>query len=186
MKKNDLVKPFTARGAAWFLCVLSIVLVIATGALWVANSFAPVVSDWGTVYNSLAFMPVSFALPIVGALIAVRRPRNSVGWVTLLAGLANAMSGVATQYGLYLLERGPDRSLGGLFAWFGNWSWVLYVGPIGVFLVLLFPHGKLPSRRWRLLMWAGAVSMTLAALGEALYPRPLAAPAQRHPQSLRA
>ncbi len=169
------MKPSTNRSAAWSLCISSIVLVVIAGVLRVASG-TPLVSDWGTVYNTIAFVPVSFAFPIVGALIAVRRPGNLVGWLILLTGLANSMSGFATEYGLYLIGRGQLGSVGGLFVWFGYWSWVLYIAPIGVFLVLLFPDGKLPSHRWRPVMWAGVLSMTLASLGEALYPGPLAAP----------
>ena len=179
------MKPST-RVAALFICVMSLLLVVASGVLLVVNGFAPLVFDWGTVYNPIAFVPVSVAFPIVGVLIAVRKPSNAVGWLCLLTGLANSMSGFAGEYGLYLLERAPDGSLAAFLAWFSYWSWVVYIVPIGVFLVLLFPDGKLPSRRWRPVLWAGVVAMTLTSLAEALYPGPVAPPPHniRNPYAL--
>ena len=43
-----------------------------------------------------------------------------------------------------------------------DWLWVPAVGLLGTFLLLLFPDGRLPSRRWRPLAWlSGAVILSL-------------------------
>jgi two-component system, NarL family, sensor kinase len=40
------------------------------------------------------------------------------------------------------------------------------VGLVGTYLLLLFPDGKLPSKRWRLLAWiSGAVIVLLSITG---------------------
>ncbi len=47
-----------------------------------------------------------------------------------------------------------------------NWLWVPTVGLLGTYLLLLFPDGRLPSRRWRPLTWfSGAVSALLSITG---------------------
>jgi signal transduction histidine kinase len=40
----------------------------------------------------------------------------------------------------------------------------------GVFLMLLFPAGRLPSRRWRIVVWAALCGATLTALSETFTP----------------
>jgi len=56
----------------------------------------------------------------------------------------------------------------------GNqWLWITTVGLIGIYLLLLFPDGKLPSRRWRPLALFSAVVILLASVAEGLAPGPL-------------
>jgi hypothetical protein len=176
VRLDEPVKPSTTRRAAWSICITSLVLVVATVVVYALNGFAPVVVDWGTAFNPIAFAPVTIAFPIVGVLIAVRRPDNAVGWLCLFIGLANAVSGFAGDLGGYLFERDPGGSLAVFCAWFSSWSSVLYVASIGVFLPLLFPNGKLPSRRWSPVLWVGVAATTLASLGVALDPGPLGPP----------
>ena len=40
------------------------------------------------------------------------------------------------------------------------------IGLMGVYLILLFPDGHLPSRRWRFVAWAAAVAISLGSSGE--------------------
>jgi hypothetical protein len=159
------------RLLAWGLCLISIVLMAFLAVLSLANGSGAISTEWGTPYNLLAYLASALAVPIVGALVASRRPENAVGWLCLAIGVFIAASGLATQYGIYSLTTKPDSlPWGPEVAWFGNWSWILYVVPIGVFLVLLFPNGHLPSRRWRTVLWAGVASMVAGGLAEALYP----------------
>jgi hypothetical protein len=56
----------------------------------------------------------------------------------------------------------------------GNqWLWVPTVGLLGIFLILLFPDGKLPSRRWRPLAWFSGVMIVVLSISEGLAPGPL-------------
>ena len=93
VRLDEPVKPFPTRPATWSICITSLVLVVASGVVYALNGFAPAVIDWGTAYNPIAFVPVTIAFPIVGVLIAVRRPDNAVGWLCLFIGLDNALSG---------------------------------------------------------------------------------------------
>ena len=56
----------------------------------------------------------------------------------------------------------------------GNqWLWVPTVGLLGIFLILLFPDGKLPSKRWRPLAWFSGVMILVLSITEGLAPGPL-------------
>jgi two-component system NarL family sensor kinase len=56
----------------------------------------------------------------------------------------------------------------------GNqWLWIPTVGLLGIYLILLFPDGRLPSRRWRALAVFSAVTIVLQSLAEGFAPRPL-------------
>lgn len=168
------MKAVAGRRFAWGLCLFSVVLMTILAALSLANGSGAISSEWGSPYNLLAYLASSLATPIVGALVASRRPENAVGWLCLAIGTAIAASGLSTQYGIYSLSTSPGSlPWGPEVAWFGNWSWILYVVPIGVFLVLLFPDGHVPSRGWRVVLWAGGLSMAAGGLAEALNPGPL-------------
>ena len=56
----------------------------------------------------------------------------------------------------------------------GNqWLWVPTVGLLGIYLILLFPDGRLPSKRWRPLAWLSGVMIVLLSITEGLAPGPL-------------
>jgi hypothetical protein len=55
----------------------------------------------------------------------------------------------------------------------GQWLWVPTVGLLAVYLVLLFPDGRLSSRRWRSLAWISGVVIVLVSVTQGLLPGPL-------------
>jgi hypothetical protein len=78
---------------------------------------------------------------------------------------------ISTSYGVYGLVVRPGsvpfpEAIGSL----GEWIWVPAVGLLGTYLILLFPDGRLPSRRWRPLAWLSGAVITLASAGFALSP----------------
>jgi hypothetical protein len=98
----------------------------------------------------------------VGAVVAARRPRNVIGWILCAGGLASAVAGFGQDYASYALLRRQAWLPGGLvMGWLGSWPWYLAFGLILTFLVLLFPDGRLPSRRWRLVGWLAAVDLAV-------------------------
>ena len=101
------------------------------------------------------------AFATVGALLAWKRPGNPIGWLLSAIGLAYAGAGQAV-----LLARFP-RTLT-LADWLG-WIWLLGLG-LCVFVVLLFPTGNLPSRRWRPVAWAAGAGLAGWVLGNAFAP----------------
>jgi hypothetical protein len=102
----------------------------------------------------------------VGALVASRRPGNAIGWIFLASGLGAALHELAMVYGV-IAYREPVPSLTGAAyaAWLTDWIWILYSGGTLIFVFLLFPHGRLPGRRWMLVAVVGVVAMILAFVG---------------------
>jgi len=101
------------------------------------------------------------AFSTVGALLAWKRPGNPIGWLLSATGLAVAGGGLEV-----LLAR-FSRTLT-LADWLG-WIWLLGLG-LCVFVVLLFPTGKLPSRRWQPVAWAAGAGLAGWVLGNAFAP----------------
>ena len=96
--------------------------------------------------------------PVLGGLIAARRPENPYGWVWLVFGLGLALQLLAESYAAYALVVEPGslpapRTISRLLGLGGPLA--LAFAP---FLFLLFPTGQLPSRRWRPIAWIAAVS----------------------------
>jgi hypothetical protein len=154
-----------ASRLAWPLWGLSMVLAVGSAALWVRNG----------VFDARTFSAFLFLVPgyaTVGALIAVRR-RNRIGWLFLGVGVAAAAVSLGFQYSLRAYVIAPGSLPAG--------QWVVWlqdtlvsVSVIGlVFLVLLFPDGRLPSRRWRSVAWVMATLSAAILLWGMLRPDPL-------------
>ena len=102
----------------------------------------------GNDYAPFAWVAIFAPFPVVGALIASRGAGGAVGWICLAVRLADGATALTERYAAYALSGEPDPlPAGEYFASVESWSWVLFIGLIGVFLVLLFPDGNLPSPR---------------------------------------
>jgi len=101
---------------------------------------------------------VNMAIPVMGFVLASRRPGNRIGWLALAAGLTLGLSSFADQYGQRALVAAPGSlPAGPLALWVSEWIWPIPLAMVA-FLFLLFPTGRLRSRRWRPAAWfVGAV-----------------------------
>jgi hypothetical protein len=131
---------------------------------------------WGTGGLSIVFvfMVPFLAFPLVGALIASRRPHNPIGWICLAVGLFWMLNIMSGGYGIYGLLASPGSvpfpaAIGSQ----GEWMGPATVGLLGTFLILLFPDGRLPSARWRPLAWLSGTVLALGTVANALAPGPL-------------
>jgi hypothetical protein len=106
------------------------------------------------------------AFTVVGALIVAHRPGNAVGWVFSAIGLLAVTGALAEEYAGYaVLTRSGDLPGGVLAGWYAGWAWYPTVALVVVFTPLLFPDGRPPSPRWRLVAWlTGAGTAALVAL----------------------
>jgi hypothetical protein len=108
--------------------------------------------------------PALFAMsfPVVGALIATHRPHNPLGWIFCAVGLSQALVVFLAEYGVYALRTAPGTVPGGPLAiWAAQWVWAPGIGLLLTFVPLLFPTGRLPSRRWRPVAWLSALPIVL-------------------------
>jgi hypothetical protein len=162
-----------ASRLAWSLAGLSVALLIASVPLFVLARSANVPSSWGAdlSFGGLLGRGLFLVFPLVGVLIASRRPKNPIGWLW-----PHGRSLVDPQRHARLLQRlryGPARlcSLCGAGWGSNNWLWVPAVGLLGTYLFLLFPDGRLPSRSWRPLARLSGVVLVLTSAAIALKPR---------------
>jgi hypothetical protein len=155
-----------ARRLAWSLWAVSIVTVVFVAVLNVSSLGHDV-----PFFSAFVLFVAAFAT--VGAIVASRRPRNPIGWIMCIAGVAYAYMGSADTYAQGLRD-GGDVLPGSTFAaWTSSWAWVLGIGLANTFLLLLFPTGRLPSPRWRPVAWLASAGLALAVPGLALAPGPL-------------
>jgi len=120
----------------------------------------------------LIFMPF-LAFPVVGALIASKRPENPIGWICLVAGLFWMLIVLGEGQSAYeLATTGTVKSSVTLDA-LTFWMWVPPVGLLGIYMILLFPNGKLPSRRWRPFAWFAGSVMAVISVSFIFVPGPL-------------
>jgi hypothetical protein len=145
---------------------------VATIPLWFLARGADLPSSWradlsvGGLVGGALFL----AFPLVGALIASRRPKNAVGWLCLAIGLLWTLSGVFDYYGYYGAATPSSVPFPVAMAGISNWVWVPAVGLLGTYVLLLFPDGRLPSRRWRPLAWLSGAVIMLLSVGVMLAP----------------
>jgi hypothetical protein len=143
--------------AAWTLLAIYVALAAAAVALVVFQGAS------ADALGALGF--AGFAG--VGTLIALRRPNNAVGWLLLTIAITFAGGEVGMDY----VEEASNPARVSV-AWMMSWSEYVWFWLAVVFLPLLFPHGRLPSRRWRPALWLGGAGLALGAVGSALTPGP--------------
>jgi hypothetical protein len=105
--------------------------------------------DFSDVFGDV----VSMANPVGGFVLVSRRPGNRIGWLALAAGLTLGLRSFADQYEQRALVAAPGSWPAGPAAlWVSEWIWLVSLA-LAAFLLLLFPTGRLRSRRWRPAAW---------------------------------
>jgi hypothetical protein len=144
---------------AWGLAIGLIGVALAVNAALVVRAWEGVL-----VVLSLAFLTV-------GAFLAGRRPANAVGWLLLGWGMVMAFGSLTGAY----VDRGLVRDPGTVpgpewLAWAEAVVWHPAFGLLA-FLLLLFPHGRLPSPRWRPFAWLTVAVYLSLSLSAAFSPK---------------
>lgn len=104
------------------------------------------------------------AWPVIGAFVVRGRPRNPVGWLLLVpASLAPYLN--LSLYAVVSHEVSDDPLPGADFAaWIGTWGFAQYFVVVPL-LLMVFPDGHLPGRRWRIPAYAVVAMASIAAVG---------------------
>jgi hypothetical protein len=143
-------------------CLAAVFLTLAAGTLIVLleldSSYESAVSLATTVSDTV--MVLAFAA--VGVILTLKRPDNLVGWALVLSGVGSLLGGIPGLYAELALLAKPEAGLpaGAAAGAISSGSWTPLIA--GVFLLLVvFPAGRIPSARWR-------VVVTLVLIGFAL------------------
>jgi signal transduction histidine kinase len=153
----------------------SVVAAIASVVLLVMSWNRTLTDDLWSGVGGLSFATLSVAFATTGAVIAVRVADNAVGRLFLLIGLLLAIGLLLYQYAAYSLTRPGGMPAMATAAWLDNPVSQPTAALIGLSL-MLFPDGRLASRRWR---WAAVLCVAAAVLVSVpslLEPGPIAPP----------
>src|SRR5215211_4644346 len=155
--------------SAWVVCVALAGLALTLSVLSVGieprasgSSGTPSAAD--AVAAGVYFVAI-LAFATVGAFVVWRRPGNDIGWVFLAIGAVVSVRVGAAQYAEYSLLVRPDSLPGGRVAVsLGEAVSTVMFAVLGLAL-LLFPDGRLPSRRWRKLPWLLGAAAVVGVVG---------------------
>ena len=156
------------RAAHWVVgCVAAGSVAMLAGGLVLAyldrHAVPAALVSWD--FQDVLYQVVLMPLPVVGYVLATRRPDNRIGWLFLVAGLALGLQGLAQQYGLYALVAAHGSwPAGRAVLWLYNSSLMVPLALLAS-VFLLFPTGRLRSRRWRPAGWLVAGTFTLGTAG---------------------
>jgi hypothetical protein len=103
-----------------------------------------------------------------GALILSRYPSHAVGWLLCVLGLVSALTTDLTQG--WGLRAAAEGWAGGLLVEWLALSILTMTTPLLVAILLLFPTGHLPNRRWSTVVWLSVAGTAIFATGWALDP----------------
>ncbi|WP_405642266.1 sensor histidine kinase [Streptomyces sp. NBC_00019] len=119
-------------------------------------------------YDMVVDLAVGIAYPVCGAVIALHRPRNPIGWLLIGYGLGHAFTGLSIGLGVEGLRLGwPPEVLHALTT-IGRHTWIIGSSWAFVFVFFLFPDGRLPDRRWR---WALVLQLLSSPFDFAIWAR---------------
>jgi hypothetical protein len=149
-----------AAWVAWSMWALALMSFVVTGVLRFLNSSTPTVDPRTPLVLDFWYLLLFMSFATVGALVASRQPRNAIGWIFCYLGLSFPLVGAGEEYALYTLVTEPSSLPGGEGL---VWLAALLGGPIVFALfalvLLLFPEGRLLSRRWRLVVWLDLIAV---------------------------
>jgi signal transduction histidine kinase len=156
------MKVLTARWVAGGVAALSVALMAGALALVYVNRHRAPADLTGWDFSDVFGQVADLAVPVVGFVLASRRPANRIGWLFLAAGLALGLSSFSSAYALHALvvTRGSWPA-GRAAGWLSNWVWVIPYAMLAL-VFALFPTGQPRSPRWRAAAWLIAGAFTLA------------------------
>jgi signal transduction histidine kinase len=126
------------------------------------------------VTNEVFPWALGIGFATAGVLIAVRQPRNAIGWIFLGAAVSVGLGALAGSYAdNWIDHRIGSKALGETAAWYADLSWMPFILVPTTFLLLLFPDGRLLSPRWRPVAWCAGVGMAAYFVLAGLHPGPI-------------
>jgi len=172
MTKQPMMSNKLAKRFAWSFCA-----VVASATMWQIASEALAStppSSLLAILTHASYMLMPLAFSALGALVISRQPHNTIGWLMLAPALSTVLDAFSMPFVSNITVPPPDPSSLFLVAvWANRISWVLGVFPF-LLILLLFPTGRPPSRRWNGLVLAVVslqmLFMLVVGFGRQLWP----------------
>ena len=168
MSTSATIQPRTASRIAWAVWA-------ATAASLSGGIVISIVAktDQSDPFSSIVAPVAVMGFATVGTLIVWRQQGNRIGWLLSWVAFVFAFSGLGGVYARYALDEAVRPLPAATFS-----AWLNRVGAPAVvlslpLLFLLFPDGRVPSRRWRPLLWTLVAAFLVNVVGFALTPGPL-------------
>ena len=150
-RRLRLASPTTATVLGGLALVLMAASIVASGLIHQLS-----------ILSTGPIVPVVVVYAGVGVVVARRQPRNPIGWILIGFILLFLFSGMAGFYAVLFYNFGhhglPLAQVGVILQ--PLWAPAILTFPL---VILLFPDGRLASRRWRWVLLAYAVARALAS-----------------------
>lgn len=156
-------------------------------AVWLAAAISGLsltIATWGVDARPFADpavintrdIAIGAVFAVVGLVLAAKRPANAVGWLLVGVALSLSLNVLVVRYAVYGLLAHPGSLPGAAgAAALGSSAWVILISSLAL-LLLMFPDGRLPSRRWRVVVWTLLVVDVSTWIGNTLVPGPFSRP----------
>ena len=149
--------PVTTEVAARRFGVASsaVAAVLVAGAVLLAAASVPLyaLTHQNVLVNGGQNIAVAVLFSAVGFVVVRRQPRNPIGWILLTAPAGfQLLPADAASYALLAYRLGHRLPFGAV-ALLLEYSWAPAIVLLGL-AILLFPDGRLPSPRWRPVLWS--------------------------------
>ena len=158
------MSPRTAARTAWSLCAVTFAAAVVQVVLRV-----PQLDELADAYDPFLTFPIitaaTLAAAVVGAVIVVRHPANPVGWLFCVTNCVAEVGLAAEAYAEFSGLRDTALPAAGYAASFQALTGAPFALGGLALLLLLFPDGRLLSRRWLPAAWLTGGSLLLFELG---------------------
>lgn len=148
---------WTTPGSAVVVAVVTIVLLVVGVPL-------SRLAKQGPVNQDILMLPFA----IVGFIVARKQPRNPIGWIMLALAPIFELSADAGMYSVYVYHLGHTNLPLGRLAVALTQLWVALIVLLPL-PIMLFPDGRIASRRWRWALWlyVGVCALIVISTGVA-------------------
>jgi signal transduction histidine kinase len=152
--------------------VVVAVVVLQVGHVWLGRTTGSLTDQTGV--SNIIYVGVTLAFSAlfaaVGWAIVTRQPRNTIGWLLLAVPLLTAVAFFVADYAMVALVVHPGSlPFGRIAAWIDRWMVVVMLTSF-IPIFLLFPDGRIPSRRWRPALWLTIAGPSIVLVSFALTP----------------
>ena len=132
----------------WATPGAAVVVAVVTFVLLVIGFPLSELAKQGPVNQDILMLPFA----IVGFIVARKQPRNPIGWIMLALAPIFELSADAGMYSVYVYHLGHTNLPLGRVAVALTQLWVALIVLLPM-PIMLFPDGRIESRRWRRALW---------------------------------